>query len=76
MLRVHLDDMQNLLHKNIGPLISEDQNAIHKMSGTAFLISPNLVLTCAHNIYYRPKNIMYQKLLFYPGQCGELKEGK
>jgi V8-like Glu-specific endopeptidase len=52
--------------------------------GTGILVSPNLVLTCAHNIYNPasfPKNdkdstkdYFAKELRFYPGHRGELKK--
>ena len=36
------------------------------------LISPNLVLTCAHNICNKRTGDYYIKFKFYPGQAGLL----
>lgn len=33
--------------------------------GTGFLISNDLVLTCAHNIYDRENQFYYNKIKFY-----------
>lgn len=44
--------MEELLHKNIGPLIIHFKSLPGKPAkGSGLLISPNLVLTTAHNIY-------------------------
>ena len=40
--------------------------------GTGILISCNLVLTAAHNIYSHQNKILHQDFKFYPGQCGAL----
>ena len=43
-------DMQQRLNKHIGALISTDSQGLLRQ-GTAVLISPNLVLTSAHNVF-------------------------
>lgn len=45
------------------------------MNGTGFLIASNLVLTVAHNVYYREKENKgrFKDLVFYPGVSGNLK---
>lgn len=68
--------MEELLHKNIGPLIIHFKSLPGKPAkGSGLLISPNLVLTTAHNIYNHIKREKFQKCWFYPGQCGALNEG-
>lgn len=43
-------------------------------SGTATLVAPNVVLTCAHNVYLKdPKKGLYgeaYKVTFFPGKSG------
>jgi hypothetical protein len=52
--------------------------------GTGTLVSPNLVLTCGHNIFNKKfgkhqhdsaKDYFIEKFCFYPGHSGELREG-
>ena len=59
---------------HIGALLFKAQNSPTVGKGTAILISPNLVLTAAHNI--RPKNTTTNNydFKFYPGQCGLLQK--
>lgn len=38
--------------------------------GTAFMISDNVALTCAHNLYNKEKNKWYSGGYFYPGKHG------
>ena len=40
--------------------------------GTGFLISNNLVLTCAHNIYDRKNQSYHDKIKFFTNSNGEL----
>ena len=48
---INAKDMTKQLHKHIGALTWSD-NRVNKLGkGTGILISVNLVLTCAHNIY-------------------------
>ena len=41
--------------------------------GTGCLISPNIVLTAAHNIYNTRMRAYNKNFLFYLAACGELK---
>ncbi len=46
--------LKKLPHKHIGLLIwRREDNKKLKGTGSGFLISKNLVLTCAHNLYNR-----------------------
>ena len=66
--------MTEQLHRYIGPLISENKKLPGRtIRGSGVLISPNLVLTAAHNVWcqnFGNKNI---NLKFYPGQRGFLQ---
>ena len=41
------------------------------LSGTGCLISPRIVLTCAHNLYDRSKEMETENLTFAPGLNGK-----
>jgi V8-like Glu-specific endopeptidase len=51
LYKVPPKDMQKPLHKFTGALTFRSRNSTALGKGTATLISPDLVLTCAHNIY-------------------------
>lgn len=42
--------------------------------GTAFLISPDLAVTSAHNIFDQETRKVSTNIKFYPGVNGELKD--
>lgn len=44
--------------------------------GTGILISPNLVLTAAHNIWYRDQNRQFESFQFFPGAFGSMNKNK
>lgn len=71
MIKPH--EMNEVMHSNIGAIISSHPNKNGPAYGTGFLISDNLVLTCAHNIYDRHEQVYFTDMLFYPGVCGQLK---
>lgn len=61
------------LHRYIGPLICEnDRYPGNKILGTAILISENLILTAAHNVWCHDARSRNKNFLFYPGQRGHL----
>ena len=62
--------MEHVLHKSIGALIVRAINGFGK--GTGMLISPNLVLTAAHNLYNSTTGEEHTDFKFYPGQNGTL----
>ncbi len=64
--------MKELLHINIGALIFKPPFG-KPGKGTGLLVSPNLVLTCAHNIVNFYSKQEYSDFKFYPGQSGPLE---
>ena len=59
-------------YRNMGALrLSNTQYG--QCGGTGLLVSPNLVLTVAHNVFNRGSREI-NKIIFYPGQCEELVE--
>ncbi len=68
--------MRDLLHKNIGALLFKCKSAPGAIGrGSGLLISPDLVLTAAHNIYNGFLKEEFYDFRFYPGQSGPLEEG-
>lgn len=49
-------------------------------SGTATLVAPNVIITCAHNVYHKntEKNIYVEayEALFFPGRAGKTVLGR
>ena len=68
--------MGKSIHRHIGPLIFRNQSDSLLGRGTGVLISPNLVLTAAQNVWSRRTKNENIELTFHPGQHGELREGK
>lgn len=64
------DKLSKLPYRHLGVIISRGER--HVSYGTGILISRNLVLTCAHNIFNATKRILFKELSFYPGQHGLL----
>jgi V8-like Glu-specific endopeptidase len=80
LMEVSDKHMQSNPFKNVG-LIEIITGGNADAHGTGTLISPNLVLTCAHIIYNQnyprhskdpTKNHLAKYLRFYPGHSGEL----
>lgn len=69
---VDKNDMTQPLHKWIGALQFQDAGDVLGI-GTGCLISPNIVLTAAHNIYNLRMKAYNKNFLFYLAACGELK---
>jgi V8-like Glu-specific endopeptidase len=61
--------MDGLLHRSIGAITFLNKNKQLGM-GSGVLISPNLVLTVAHNIYDRAYNCENEEFKFYLGADG------
>jgi hypothetical protein len=59
-------------HRHIGALFFSSKGADKPKRGTGILISPNLVLTAASNIYDCEGKEPYGDFKFYPKQCGKL----
>ena len=64
--------MNNDICQQIGALISTCKNNQKINYGTGVLISPDLVLTVAHNILDMKTREDYYNIKFYPGQYGVL----
>ena len=45
--------MSHPLHKDIAVIVGKTKDI--EVKGSGILISPNLVLTCAHNLFYMEK---------------------
>ena len=66
------DDMHLPKHKNIGAITFDVYHSSGKGYGSGLLISPNIVLTAAHVVYYIQTSTYNTNFLFYPGQYGKL----
>lgn len=64
--------MGEVMHKCIGPLLSFDGS----YKGTAFLISPNIIVTAAQCVYNHQLKSHSNDTKFYPGLAGKLKDNK
>ena len=63
--------MAKLHHRLLGAIICHDSQK-NMQTGTGMLLSPNLVLTCAHVIVNAKENEPFPNIDFYPRQYGEL----
>jgi V8-like Glu-specific endopeptidase len=62
------------LHKYIGAILANNKTMGKSIiKGSGILISPDLVLTCAHNVWFERGNQENYNIKFYPGLCGPLK---
>jgi hypothetical protein len=66
------EEMEKNPHNLIG-LIQGFNDWGQPIGGTGILISPDLVLTSAHNLF-DPQTGEHLKILFYPKQCGVLEK--
>jgi V8-like Glu-specific endopeptidase len=67
------DEMTDGCHKWIGALTFQVQKGQFG-TGTAVLISKNLILTAAHNVYDRKYQIFHTKFKFYLAACGVVED--
>jgi len=65
--------MSNKLHKNIVSIIWRESNT-RIGRGSGLLISPNVVLTSAHNLFYKGKRVPEKWFEIYPGLCGVVEK--
>lgn len=66
--------MSKQLHKHIGVILFRINQTSKMGRGTGILISPDLVLTCAHNIYNKFSGELHREIKFYHGQCGVMEK--
>ncbi len=62
--------MTDQLHKHIGVVLFQQEGNISQGKGTGILISENIALTAAHNIFDRKTQRKYTNFMFYPAVCG------
>ena len=72
LTKVSSENMAKDLHKNnVAILWRDTKNQIGRGSG--ILISKNLVLTCAHNLYWLGQRVNNNLFSIYPGLDGKLE---
>lgn len=64
----------HLYHQRIGALLSYFSNSMKLTKGTAFLISSDLLLTSAHNLYDKKSDTQIAISKFYLGLNGDVKD--
>lgn len=72
LYEVKQNEMNEKLHKNIVAIVWKNSFGLVGR-GSGLLVSPNLVLTCAHNLYNdRFERVEEEYFRIYPGQHGSL----
>jgi V8-like Glu-specific endopeptidase len=66
-------DPKESMHQYIGALTFRDRYN-RFLAGTATLISPNTILTAAHNVYDKKYSEYSKDFKSYLGACGEVEE--
>lgn len=73
LYQVKPEEHKKRLHKYIGALLASNKTLPgKKIMGSGVLISPDLVLTAAHNVWHRKKEQENFDIKFYPQLCGSL----
>ena len=75
LFKVPPEDMHKPMHRHIGALTFSSRRTPDLGKGSGTLISPDLVLTAAHNIYNADTGEVHFNFRFYPGHCGLLGNG-
>jgi hypothetical protein len=65
------ENMQKRLHRFTSAIIWEEAGQIGR--GTGFLVSSNLIITVAHNLFNRGIRVGKEAIKIYVGAYGELK---
>ena len=74
LYRVPEEEMHLPIHRHIGALTFKLRNNPKIGKGTGTLISPNLVLTVAHNVFNHASRQTFGDFKFYYRQCGTLEK--
>ena len=65
------ENMSKRLHRFTAAIIWKETGKIGR--GTGLLVSANLILTVAHNLYYGPVRVQNNSIKIYPGAFVDLK---
>lgn len=64
LFKISEEDLELKLHRSIGALMFSDKNG-NSSAGTGVLISKDIVLTSAHNIFDKKENARFMDFKFY-----------